>query len=36
MFNKTKIILERESFPNSPFMELHYIKNEFFMLQRDL
>ena len=31
MFEKTKNILEREGLPNSPFMELHYIKNEFFM-----
>ena len=36
MFNKTKIILERDGLPNSPFMELHYIKNEFFMPDNDI
>ncbi len=36
MFEKTKKILEREGLPNSPFMELHYIKNEFFMTDNDI
>ena len=31
IFEDEKKILERDGLPNSPFMELHYIKNNFFM-----
>ena len=31
MFDEKKKIEERVGLPNSPFMELHYIKNNFFM-----
>ena len=30
-FDNEKDLLQREGLPNSPFMELHYIKNKFFM-----
>lgn len=31
LFDKKEEILNRRSLPNSPFMETHYIKNNFFM-----
>ena len=30
-FEDSKSITKRQGLPNSPFMELHYIKNNFFM-----
>ncbi len=35
-FDSHKIILNRNNLPNSPFMELHYIKNKFFMVDDEI
>ena len=36
LFEKREIIEKREGLPNSPFMELHYIKNNFFMKENEI
>ncbi len=35
-FEKEEIILERDGVPNSPFMELYYTKNKFFMEKNEI
>ena len=36
MFDSPEEMTKRESIPNSPFMELHYIKNKFFMEDNEI
>jgi proline iminopeptidase len=36
VFDDSKKMLNREGLPNSPFMELHYIKNHFFMNNNEI
>ncbi len=35
-FENKELLLEREGLPNSPFMELYYIKNKFFMEDNEI